>query len=91
MTIMKNKLRIIDNGPIQTIYADEIASVELIGSNVKIVFAELVTIETETVLAPVINLVRPLASCLQLTLQDLLRPQIDNAPIALPAFAGVRH
>lgn len=78
---MGEKTRLIDV-PVQAIYADEIASAEIVGSIVRIMFCEKKTLDGERVRIPVVELLRPLESCLQLTLQDMLRVQLMQPPEA---------
>lgn len=74
---MGSKFRILDVGPVPVYYCSEIISAEVIdGCNVRIRFAERRIIERELLLVPTVDLIRPTKSCLQLTLQELLRPQL---------------
>lgn len=70
------RLRVIDTGPVQVVYADDIASAEIVGQNVRILFVETKTIDGERLWVPSIEMIRPLQSCLRLTLRDLLQSQI---------------
>lgn len=68
----------LDMNQVPTIYADEIASAEIIGPNVRIVFVETKTIGNQVAQVPVLELIRPLVSCLRLTLRDLLARQMTD-------------
>lgn len=78
-SLMAEEERVLDFGNVPVFYADVIASAEIVGSNVHVVFAALKTIDGILSSVAVVEVVRPLESCLQLTLQDMLRRQMTGA------------
>lgn len=77
------KLRIVMLDPVPVIYANEIASAEIVDGAVHILFAREETLDQERVLIAVLTLIRPLASCLQLTLRDMINAQLAGNEAAL--------
>lgn len=67
---------LIDLSPIPVIFAEGIASALIVGSNVHIIFYDARMMSGQQIHYPVLELIRPLASCLELTLRELLKPQL---------------
>lgn len=75
---------LIDFGNVPAFYADTIGSAEIVGSNVHVVFCVSKRIDGARVNVAVVEVVRPLESCLQLTLRDMLREQmLDPSGVSL--------
>jgi hypothetical protein len=72
---MEKPRRLIDTGA-PTFFAHEIYSAEIVGNNVRIVFVDHLTVDREPAAETVLTLIRPLDSCLKLTLRDLLTSQM---------------
>lgn len=75
--------------PVPLIFAHEIASARLDGSDVSILFYARRVMEGEVVAVPNLELVRPLASCLRWALCDLLNAQMASE--VRSAVAALRH
>lgn len=74
--IVTETIPLIELSPIPVIFAEGIASALIVGSNVHIVFYDARMMSSQKVHYPVLELIRPLASCLHLTLRELLKVQL---------------
>lgn len=67
---------VLEFNSVPVIFADGIASALLVGNNVRITFYERRLLDGKEVRVAVLELVRPLASCLELSLQAMLQAQM---------------